>query len=263
MKMKWFENTKTRFIYIGRMFRILWDYDKLHLVVLFGEIIIYSALPFATMYLIKYSIDMFTSGADFRSYLPTVLVLLGARFVLQSLGNQMSARKDIQGMLSGDKLFGAIFRKSMELNYEMLLDKTLMEKRQMAMKVFEGERFGRLTCHFRNVVYRGLIIGGIIYVFARIELWILLAVVATVIINAVMTTKRARVDRATWEGMAPLNRKTEYFHTINAIPLLEKRYGCIIYRGLFSKYSIFYKEPGRSFLEKITRFTRYVHKYNL
>jgi ABC-type multidrug transport system fused ATPase/permease subunit len=159
---------------------------------------------------------MLTNAASFRSYLPTVLTLLGSRFVLQSAGNHLSARKDIQGMLSGDKLFGSLFRKSMELDYEMLLDKTLLEKRQMAMKVFEGGTFNGLTCHFRNVVYRCFIIGGIIYVFAQIELWILLAVVGTVIINSIITTKRAQISRDTWEKQAPLNRKTEYFHTIDA-----------------------------------------------
>ncbi|MDR3174491.1 MAG: hypothetical protein LBU19_09595 [Treponema sp.] len=82
--MKWLNGMKTRFIYIGRMFRLLWGFDKAFLFILIAEIVLEGVLPFVSMYLIKFSIDMLTAGADFHAYLPTVLILLGAELVGRS-----------------------------------------------------------------------------------------------------------------------------------------------------------------------------------
>jgi ABC-type multidrug transport system fused ATPase/permease subunit len=99
----------------------------------------------------------------------------------------------------------------MELNYEMLLDKEVMEKRQMALKVFEGGRFNNLTSNVKAFAFTLITACGIILIVARIEFWILFVVVAIVILNSIATAKRARVHRDVWEFMAPVNRKMDYF----------------------------------------------------
>ncbi|MDR3172789.1 MAG: hypothetical protein LBU19_00945 [Treponema sp.] len=193
--MKWLNEMKTRFIYIGRMFRLLWGFDKAFLFILLGSIVIEGILPFVGMYLIKFSVDMLTAGADFYTYLPTVLILLGVELVGRSLSIHLAVQKDIHGNMSGNRLFSTLFRKTMELNYEMLLNKGVMEKRQMALKVFEGGRFNDLTWNFKVFAFNFITACGIVYIVARIEFWILFVVVAIVILNSIVTVKRARVNR--------------------------------------------------------------------
>jgi ABC-type multidrug transport system fused ATPase/permease subunit len=197
------------------MFRLLWGFDRVFLFILIAEILVEAGLPFIGMYLIKYSIDMLTAGVDFMTYLPAALILLAADLAGKTLSIQLSVRYDVHGDISGNKLFSALFGKTMELNYEMLLDKTVMEKRQMASKVFERGRFSTLTSHFRAFALNLMIVCGIIYIVARIEFWILLVILAIVIINAVITAKRTRVNRNVWEMTTPVVRKTDYFNAVD------------------------------------------------
>jgi ABC-type multidrug transport system fused ATPase/permease subunit len=214
--MKWLTEIKTRLIYIGRMIKLLWEYDKQFLFVLIGEIIVRAIIPFITMYLIKFSIDMLIAGADFRTYLPTVLILLGAEFAGNSIAFQLGKIKDIHGNIIEFKLFGALFEKTMELDYEMLLDKTIMEKRERAIKVFDKGKFNILTAYFRSFAYSLLTMCGIVYVIAQIEWWILLVVLAIVILNSIATAKKAQGDWNMFNAAIPFIRKIDYFNAIDS-----------------------------------------------
>jgi ABC-type multidrug transport system fused ATPase/permease subunit len=252
--MKWLNEIKTRFVYIGRMFRLLWGFDKALLFILIGNIIVESVNPFITMYLIKYSIDMLASGTDFRSYLPTVLIFLGAEFLGKSLLIHLSVQKDIHGNMSGDKLFSVLFRKTLELNYEMLLEKNILEKRQLASKVFEQGRFNDLTSHFRSFAMNLIVVCGIVYIVAQIEYWILLVILVIVIINAVVTAKRTRFNRDVWEATAPVGRKIEYFNTIDADTAFGKEIRLYKMHGVLDKMYTNMQQEMEHYLNKMFGF---------
>lgn len=57
-------------------------------------------------------------------------------------------KSGVLGNMIGDKLFRNIFNKTMEIDYEMLLDKKILEKRELAMKVIEQGRFNNFTGNF-------------------------------------------------------------------------------------------------------------------
>jgi ABC-type multidrug transport system fused ATPase/permease subunit len=209
--MNWFNNTKIGFVYIGRMFRLFWSYDKTYFFVVIAEIVVSGAIPFITMYLIKYSIDMLTSGADFTAYLPTVLGLLGVQLISNSIYNRLNTSMDVHANLSGVRLFTTLFRKILFMDYEMLMDKKNMEKYEMACKVFEGGRFANLSRQFISFASSFLTLCGIVYIVARVELWILLLVLVIIIVNSFFTSKRKIHDRNIFEMMTPVNRKLTYF----------------------------------------------------
>jgi ABC-type multidrug transport system fused ATPase/permease subunit len=209
--MKLFDKTKAGFIYIGRMFQLLWNYDKAFFFIVIAEIVVSGAIPFITMYLIKYSIDMLTSGADFTAYLPTVLGLLGVQLVSNSIFNRLNTGMDVHANISGVRLFTTLFRKILFMDYEMLLDKKNMEKYEMACKVFEGGRFANLSRQFISFASSFLTLCGIVYIVAKVELWILLLVLVIIMVNSVFTSKRKINDRNIFEMMAPINRKINYF----------------------------------------------------
>ncbi|MDR2102819.1 MAG: ABC transporter ATP-binding protein/permease [Treponema sp.] len=210
--MKWFTKTKTGFVYIGRMFRLLWIYDKAYFFIVIADVVVFAFLPFITMYLIKYSIDMLSSGAAFTSYLPTVFFLLGAQLVARTLFNRLNTSMDVHANMSGIRLFSTLFKKNLFLNYEMLLDKGIMEKYEKAAKVFEGGRFADLSRNFISFASSLLTLGGIVYIVAAgVDFWILLLVVVIIAVNSVFTSKKNMNNRKIFETMAPVNRRLNYF----------------------------------------------------
>ncbi|GHT99801.1 hypothetical protein FACS1894142_7740 [Spirochaetia bacterium] len=213
--MKWLETNKTRFVYVGRMFKILWQNDKPFIFVIIGGLILASAVPFTGMYLTKYSIDMLTQGEAYTKYLFVVGILLLITVIITLLMFVLSVHCDIMGIMIGQKLFRNIFNKSMELDYDMLLDKHIQEKRELAMKVIDQGRFNVMICNFRFFVTNSIIIAGIIYIVSSIEWWILLIVLAIVIINSVSSFTRKEAERVINVEMAPATRKIGYFWNIN------------------------------------------------
>ncbi|MDR1324639.1 MAG: ABC transporter ATP-binding protein/permease [Treponema sp.] len=209
--MKWLKNTKTGLTYISRMIHLLWGSDKVYFFIVISVIAVTTVFPFITMYLIKYSINMLTTGGDFMAYLPTVLTLLGVELGIHILECQVGFNNDIHGWMIGSKLFTSVFSKTMELNYEMLMDKDIMEKRERAMKVLEQQKFYSLTGQFILFSSSLLTICGIVYIVARIEFRILLLVLAIIAINSVFTSKRKLNDRKLFAAVVPVQRKTSYF----------------------------------------------------
>lgn len=214
--MKWFSGFKTRMTYVGRMFRILWENDKKFLVLTLFDIVLVAIIPFIGMYLIKFSIDMLARNEDFNRYLPIVLLLLGSSFVVRFLQAIISKHTGVHGNMIGNKLFRAIFNKTLEIDYEMLLNKDILEKRDLAIKVIWQGRFHHLVGNFRLFIANFIILLGIIYILATIEFWILLIVIAIVIVNSVSTSMRKKTERTQHKESVPVNRKIDYFSSVNS-----------------------------------------------
>ena len=94
-----------------------------------------------------------------------------------------------------NKLFRNIFNKTMEIDYELLLDKNVLEKRKLAMQVIEQGRFNNLVGNFKQLVSNAIILSGIIYLLSSIEFWILILVVLIVVINSTSTSTRKKAER--------------------------------------------------------------------
>jgi ATP-binding cassette subfamily B protein/ATP-binding cassette subfamily C protein len=212
--MNWLQATKTRLIYVGRMCRILWTSDRMFLFLVLVDIILLSVFPFVNMRLIKYSVDMLSSGGDFSQYLPMVFGLLALSLTLGVLQTIINTRGNIHGNVIGDTLFRKIFNKTMELDYEMLQDKNIMEKRELALEVINQGRFNNLVGNFRMFVSTLMVVSGIIYIVSSIELWLLLIVIAIVVINSLSATKRKDAVRGIHVESAPIHRKKGYFWSI-------------------------------------------------
>lgn len=207
---------RQKMLYIGRMFKILWANDRIFLLFILFDIILSSVIPFIEMFLIKYSINMLTSGEEFSRYLYIVMALLIGTFVTTILQSIVSTKSGILGNMIGDKLFRNIFNQTMEIDYEMLLDKDILEKRELAMQVIHQGRFNNLSINFKQFISNAIVLVGIIYLLSSIEQWILIIVIGIVIINSFSTSMRKKAERAIHTDSIPVNRKIEYFWSINS-----------------------------------------------
>lgn len=207
---------RKRMLYLGRMFQVLWSNDRLFLFLILIDVILSSVIPFLGMFLIKNSINMLTRGEEFSKYLFVVLALLVGTFVASLLQSLVSTKSGVLGNMIGDKLFRNIFNKTMEIDYEMLLDKKVLEKRELAMQVIEQGRFNNLANNFKHFITNTIVLVGIIYLLSSIEFWIILVVITIVIINSFSTSIRKKAERIIHTDSIPVNRKIGYFWTINS-----------------------------------------------
>ena len=198
------------------MFKVLWLSDKAFLFLVLLDIALSSFHPFVNMFLIKYSIDMLTNGENYSTYLFTVLSLLSISFIVSILQSVVSSQTGIKGNVIGDKLFRNIFNKTMEIKFEMLLDKNILEKRKLAMQVIEQGRFNNLVMNFKQLTSNLIVLFGIVYILSNIEFWILLIVAGIVVINSFSTSLRKKAERTVHTESNVVNRKIEYFWKINS-----------------------------------------------
>lgn len=205
-----------KMLYIGRMFRVLWETDRIFLFFILLDILLSSILPFWGMFLVKYSVNMLTAGTGFPEYLTVITVLLLLMFVTSVLQAAVNTKSGILGNVIGDKLFRNIFNKTMEIDYELLLDKEVLEKRKLAMQMIEQGQFNNLAGNFKQFLSNTIVLAGIIYLLSGIEFWILLLVAAIVAVNSWATSVRKKAERAVYTDSVPVNRKIEYFWTVNS-----------------------------------------------
>ncbi|MDR0554329.1 MAG: ABC transporter ATP-binding protein/permease [Treponema sp.] len=213
---------KTRFIYIGRMFRLFWNHDKIYLFLRIFQIILTSVLPFIGMNLTRYSINLLTAGAAYASYVPVVLFFLGLTFAHAVLAVVSGYFCDIRGNTFGNVLLKNIFQKTVELDYDMLLDKNIMEKRERAMNVADSGKMINLVGNFLSFVSNAVIIGGIVYIISSMDLWILGLVLIIITINSLATQARKKAERVTYIEQVPVTRRNKYFHTVITDPSIGK-----------------------------------------
>lgn len=129
------KNARDGILYSGKMFLLLWQNDRKYLIYLVLDILTSSVLPFTNMYLVKYSVEMLTARADYGSYIKFVIAFIVASIVFTNLQSYFNYKRDICGNLIGIKMYKNIYKKTIYLDYEMLLDKDIMEKRELALKV--------------------------------------------------------------------------------------------------------------------------------
>ncbi len=198
------------------MFRVLWINDRIFLLFILLDVIFSSIIPFMGMFLVKYSINMLANGDGFLQYITIVASLLTSILVVTILQSVVSIKSGILGNMIGDKLFRNIFNKTMNIDYEMLLDKEVLEKRELALQVIEQGRFNNLVGNFKQFIFNAIVLVGIIYLLSSIEFWILLIVVGIVILNSFSTSTRKKAERTIHTDSVSVNRKIGYFWSINS-----------------------------------------------
>jgi ABC-type multidrug transport system fused ATPase/permease subunit len=197
------------------MFRMILESDKILLLFVLLQILFSTTLPFIGIFLIKHSVDMLTSGTNYFTYFPRIMFLLSSLLIGNFLQTIVSHNVEVRINIFGMILFIKIFNKSMELDYEMLLDKSFMEKRELALKGIDQARFNGMVRSFMSFTSSLLIIAGIVVVLSRIEFWILGMVLAIVILNARATTIRKSVERSVSIENVPYVRKIQYFMSLD------------------------------------------------
>lgn len=216
------KNVHDGILYSSKMFLLLWQNDKKYLLYLVLDILVSSALPFINMYLVKYSVEMLTNGADYVNYIKLVVAFIAASIVFTNLQSYFNYKRDVCGNLIGIKMYKNIYEKTIYLDYEMLLDKNIMEKRELALKVINDMRVTTFTQVFKIVATNVIVLIGLVAVLSAIDFWIILIALAIILVNTVSTAIQKKQEIKVNNDFIPLNRKTAYFFNTGADASINK-----------------------------------------
>lgn len=220
--LKSLKSSRNGILYSGKMFLLLWQNDRKYLIYLVLDILTSSVLPFINMYLVKYSVEMLTAQADYGSYVRLVIAFIAASIVFTNLQSYFNYKRDICGNLIGIKMYKNIYKKTIYLDYEMLLDKNIMEKRELALKVINEMRVTTFTQVFKIVTTNIIVLIGLVAVLSTIDFWIILIALAIIFINTVSTAVQKKQEININNDFVPINRKTAYFFNTGADASINK-----------------------------------------
>ena len=190
--------------YTGKMIVLMWQNDKMYLFYMLLDIIAYSSLPFISMYLVQQSIQMLEEGAEFRVFLPVVLGFIAAYCAVSCLQSYLNYKRDLHANVISFRLYQNLFEKTLSIDYEMLLDKDIQEKKELAQRIIVNNQFSQI------------ILVGLIAVLSQIDFWILIITLAIVMVNTAVARYRNKFRRSIDVDLNPLQRRVAYFFNIGS-----------------------------------------------
>lgn len=200
----------------GKIIRLMWKNDKVYLFYILLDIAVYSCLPFINIFLVQKSIRMLEDGSGFQRYILEVLALIVLGFASNCLHDYLNYKRELHGGVIELALYKDLFEKTLEIDYEMLLDKEVQEKRELALKMVSNGRFSQIVNNFHNFVSNLIILLGLVAVLSQIDVWILAVSLMVVVANVAVTAYRNRYSRAVDVDLNPVLRRVRYFVEIGA-----------------------------------------------
>ena len=152
--------------------------------------------------------------ADFSSYALIIVGLLFAGLIGNYIHNWLNYKRDVHGSMISVILYKKIFEKTLNIDYELLLDKDIKDKRELAIQIIDNSRFATLTNSFYGIVSNIIILLGIMIILSQIDFWILIIVFAIVVINTLSILYRQKYNRGVHIDINPILRKLQYFMQI-------------------------------------------------
>lgn len=202
--------------YTKNVIKVLWENDKAYLFYVFFDTVISSILPFIELFLVKFSIDMLTNGNDIERYIYTILLLIVICFILKTTQSFLNYKRDICGNMIGIRMYEKLYRKTMNLDYEMLLDKNIMERRELALKVIDDMHITLFAQSFKIICTNIIVLVGLISLISRMDFFVVCFAVIIVMINAYAASYRKKAERKLDNDFVSVNRKIDYFFDIGS-----------------------------------------------
>lgn len=209
--MKFFNKLVTNISYSGKIVKLMWRNDKAYLFYILIDIAVCSGLPFINIFLIQKSIWMLENQSNFQQYIMEVVGLIMLGFGTNCLHDYLDYKRNIHGGVIELALYKKQFEKTLDMDYEMLLDKEVQEKKELALKMVSNNRFSQIVSNFQNFVSNLIILLGLVAVLSQIDIWILAISLIVVVANVAITIYRNKCNRAIDVDFNPISRRVWYF----------------------------------------------------
>lgn len=132
--MKKIKELISAFQYVPKLFRLVYQTDKLYLFYLLCETICFALIPYPATFLVKYAFDALENDTPFSQFALICGALILTGFLMGVLKSYFNSIRPGRTSLVVGKLYNAFHKKSMEMDYELLAEKETQELQSFAGK---------------------------------------------------------------------------------------------------------------------------------
>jgi len=132
--MKKIKELISAFRYVPKLFRLVYQTDKLYLFYLLCETICFALIPYPATFLVKYAFDALENNMPFSQFSVVCIALILTGFLMGVLKSYFNSIRPGRTSLVVGKLYNAFHKKSMEMDYELLAEKETQELQVFADK---------------------------------------------------------------------------------------------------------------------------------
>ena len=195
-------------------FKVIIKYDKMLVTILFGDILFGALQPFPKIVLSKIIFDYLVKGGSLQQFLYIISVLVVSDVIIQYIFHIFEQQVELKGQWLMFELSYKLNRKTMDLEYEMLLQPELLEKRELGLKVVSGSNFIDIIRSIRSIISNVVVLIGVTVIVMQIGFYVLIPVVLVVAFNSWINSKAKKVQYQCSVEVVPHQRRIGYLQSI-------------------------------------------------
>lgn len=194
--------------------KLVLKYDKSLLFILLGNIIFGALQPFPKIILSKIIFDYLVDGTSLTQFLYMISILVVLDIIIQFVFYCFEQLVELKGQWLMFELSYNFNRKTMDLEYEMLLDSKILEKRELGLKVVSGSNFIDMIRSIRSIISNGIVMIGVIFIVLQVGFYVLIPVLLVVIFNSWINSRAKKVQYQCSVDVVPHQRRIGYLQSI-------------------------------------------------
>ncbi len=210
---------------IPKLFALVWRVDHRYLIYMVCEMLCFAAIPYPTLFLVKYSLDIlenYTSGNNvqaaenmtlFTHFAAVCVALIILQLLVSLLKSLFNSIRPARSSLVIGKLYNDFHKKSMELDYELLAEKDIQELQTLAGSFIQYK--------LRNTVWNFISLFSSLIVFvascvmiAGVDFAVILIVIAGTLLNSLIITGFASASANINDEISKNSRYISYFEGV-------------------------------------------------
>lgn len=199
---------------IINFFKVIIRYDKTLIPLLIGDILFGALQPFPQIILSKIIFDYLVEGTSLRQFLYIILLLIFSDVAIQYFFHLLDQWVEIKGQWLMFTLGYKMNRKTMNLEYEMLLDSKVLEKRELGLKVVSGSNFIDMIRSIRNIVTNAIVVIGVALLVMQVGIYVLIPVILCIAYDAWHTSRVKKVQYQSSVEVVPYRRRRDYLQSV-------------------------------------------------
>lgn len=190
--------------------------SKKFVVLLIVNIIFSAMIPFPAIILSKKIFDLLATGKSIRDFLIVSIILVLLTFALNFISTILNSKVEIKGQQLMYSLSVSYNIKSTNISYELLSNPKTLEKRELAGKAVNGSNFIDMIRCVSNIMSNLLVLIGVIALFIKVDIIIILVVSIVIIINTYANNliKKAQYNYSV--EVTPYMRKVSYIQSVSS-----------------------------------------------
>lgn len=178
----------TAFGYVPKLFRLVYRTDKRYLFYLICEMLSFSVISYPSIFLVKYAFDAMEKQQPFGEFAVICILLLLLQLAVNLMKSFFNSIRPGRTSLVVGRLYNAFHRKSMELDYELLAEKSIQELQVLAGD-FIRYRLSNTAWNFVSLFSSLIAFTVSCTLLIQINIWLIAVIVGGMLLDGLLSAK--------------------------------------------------------------------------